>query len=75
MIYQANSNLCVKPINSEDAKYKVFRSHLNQKEGATYTIGDEFEYVYGDDSGLILKDSDGVNIFVPDGEQQCFDVK
>lgn len=75
MIYQANSNLCVKSINNEGAEYKVFRSHLNQKKGATYVIGDEFEYVYGDGSGLILKDSNGVNILVPTGEQQCFDAK
>lgn len=72
---QANSNLRVKKINHKDAECTVYRSHLNQKAGATYFVGDEFECIFGDDSGLFLRDSKGVRIFVSPREEQCFDVK
>ena len=61
------------PSGAEDASYRVSRSHLNQKVSPGYETGDIFDYVFGSESGVWLKDKQGTTIFVPSGEMQCFE--
>jgi hypothetical protein len=73
MQFETTCNLKkITPSGAEDASYRVSRSHLNQKVSPGYEIGDVFEYVFSSNSGLWLKDKDGLTVFVPIGEVQCF---
>lgn len=60
------------PSGARDASYRVSRSYLNQKVSPGYGVGEVFEYVFSSDSGLWLKDSQGVTVFAPSSEVQCF---
>lgn len=62
------------PSHAEGASYRVKRSHLNQFYGRCYRVGTIFDCEYISPSGeLWLKDENGVVVFVPLGEVQCFE--
>lgn len=61
------------PSRAEDAAFRVSRTHLNQIVLPGYNTGDIFDYVFSSDSGVWLKDSFGIVVFVPNGEIQCFE--
>lgn len=75
MKFQAICNLQKKsPSCAEGASYRVCRSHLNQIAENGYQAGENFDCEYiSPDGALWLRDKNGVVIFVPLGEVQCFE--
>jgi hypothetical protein len=65
-------NLGVKPTQGM-ASYQVFRMPNGAWQDAQYQIDDRFDVVEYYPSGkMLLRDSDGDLIYVPAGENQCF---